>query len=57
LPFFYMLGAPVELMTKHLTAQEIVRVLAWQSAWAAITVIIALLVWRRGVRHFEAVGG
>ena len=57
LPFYYTLGAPVELVTKHLTTEQLVRLLGLQTAWAAITVVIALLVWRRGVRHFEAVGG
>jgi ABC-2 type transport system permease protein len=57
LPFFYMLGAPVELMTKHLASEQLLRLVAWQAAWAVICVCIALWVWRKGVRHFEAVGG
>jgi ABC-2 type transport system permease protein len=57
LPFYYMLGAPVELMTKHLSTNELLHLFAWQVAWAAISVAVALLVWRRGIRRFEAVGG
>ena len=57
LPFYYMLGAPVELMTKHHTGMQLLEMFAWQIAWAVISVAVALAVWRRGVRHFEAVGG
>jgi ABC-2 type transport system permease protein len=57
LPFYYMLGAPVELMTKHLSSSELLTLIAWQLAWAVISVAAALVIWRRGVRHFEAVGG
>jgi len=57
LPFYYMLGAPVELMTKHLSSSQLVELLGWQIAWAFVSVLIALYVWGKGVRHFEAVGG
>ena len=56
LPFYYMLAPPVELMTKSLTGTQIAELLGWQAAWAFLSVAIALWVWRRGVRHFEAVG-
>jgi ABC-2 type transport system permease protein len=57
LPFYYMLGAPIELMTKHLTTSQLVNLLGWQVAWAVICVVVALWAWGKGVRHFEAVGG
>jgi ABC-2 type transport system permease protein len=57
LPFYYMLGAPVELMTKHLSGMQLLELIGWQVAWATICVAAALIVWRRGLRHFEAVGG
>jgi ABC-2 type transport system permease protein len=57
LPFYYMLGAPVELMTKHLSGEQVAELIAWQAAWAVISVLFALAVWRKGVNHFEAVGG
>src|SRR5690606_37960218 len=56
LPFYYMLGPPVELMTKDLTNTEVLRLLGAQAAWAVIAVMLALWVWRAGVRRFEAVG-
>jgi ABC-2 type transport system permease protein len=57
LPFYYMLGAPADLMTKHLSTAQVVELIGWQAAWAVICVVVALWVWRKGVRHFEAVGG
>jgi ABC-2 type transport system permease protein len=56
LPFYYTLGPPVELMTKHLPGETLARLLAGQLAWAAICVAVAIWVWRAGVRRFEAVG-
>jgi len=57
LPFYSMLGAPVELMTRSLTHGQIAELLARQAGWAVATVMLGLAVWRQGVRHFEAVGG
>jgi len=57
LPFYYMLGAPVELITKSLSSGEIAKLLGMQAGWAAISVLGGLWLWRAGVRRFEAVGG
>ena len=57
MPFYYMLGAPVQLMTKHLTGEQMARLVGAQAAWAAISVAVALWVWGKGIRRFEAVGG
>ncbi|MCX5745461.1 MAG: ABC-2 family transporter protein [Proteobacteria bacterium] len=55
-PFRFMLSVPVELLTKDLATGDALTLLAKQAAWAVGSVAIALLVWRRGVRRFEAVG-
>jgi ABC-2 type transport system permease protein len=57
LPFRFMLSAPVELMTRTQHRDDLIRLLGGQAAWAAITLTGALVLWRRGVRRFEAVGG
>jgi ABC-2 type transport system permease protein len=57
LPFRYMLSAPVELMTRLQYGDSVASLFAGQVAWAAITLTVALVLWRRGVRRFEAVGG
>jgi ABC-2 type transport system permease protein len=57
LPFRFMLSAPVELLTRTQHRDDLVRLLGGQAAWAAISLTGALVLWRRGVRRFEAVGG
>jgi ABC-2 type transport system permease protein len=57
LPFRYMLSAPIELMTKRLDTGEVGMILAAQVAWAAATLLLAFVVWNRGIKRFEGVGG
>lgn len=57
LPFRFMLSAPVELLTRSLTGEDIAALFAGQLAWTAASLALALGVWRAGVRRFEAVGG
>ena len=56
LPFRSMLSAPVELLTRPHTAHEIAMILAEQGMWTVITLVLAIAVWQRGLRRFEAVG-
>lgn len=55
-PFPAMVAVPVRLLTRNLDSTEVVRLLAVQAAWAVVCVTVALLVWKRGLKHFEAVG-
>jgi ABC-2 type transport system permease protein len=57
LPFRYMLSAPVEIMTRAMTSDELAHLLLAQLGWAAASIAIALVIWRAGVRRFESVGG
>ena len=57
LPFWCTLYIPVEIMTRAHTGAELAQLLATQAAWTAITLAIALWIWRMGVRRFESVGG
>jgi ABC-2 type transport system permease protein len=57
LPFRFMLSAPVELMTRSLDRAQLTVLLGGQLAWTAILLAGALVLWRAGVRRFEAVGG
>ena len=57
LPFRFMLSAPVELMTRPHTGAELADLMGGQLAWTAILLTVALMLWRAGVKHFEAVGG
>jgi len=55
-PFRYMLSAPVELMTKSLSHDALLTLVGAQLGWATAALTVSLLVWRAGVRRFEAVG-
>jgi ABC-2 type transport system permease protein len=57
LPFRYGFSAPVELMVYRLDTTQVVLLLGGQIGWAAVTLLMALTLWRAGVRRFEAVGG
>jgi len=56
-PFRFMLSVPVELMTRSLDRAQIAELMLGQLGWAAAGLAGALWMWRRGLRHHEAVGG
>ena len=55
-PFPSMLFAPVTILTRALAGDELRDLLLAQLGWAAGTTVLALALWRAGVRRFEAVG-
>jgi ABC-2 type transport system permease protein len=57
LPFRFMLSAPVELLIQSRDAGYLIALFGGQLAWAALTLGVALTLWRAGVQRFEAVGG
>ncbi len=57
LPFRFQIGLPVELMTGALGRGEALGMLARQWAWVAVSLGSTALMWRRGLRRFEAYGG
>lgn len=57
LPFRYMLGFPVEVLMGQLNHEQMVMGFAIQLFWTCVSLALALLTWRRGLRHFTAVGG
>jgi len=56
LPFKYMLGYPVELITGQYDVPAALGQLAVQWAFVAALVLGASLLWRAGVRRYEAYG-
>jgi ABC-2 type transport system permease protein len=56
-PFRYMIGFPVEILTGHLTANEIMLGFMIQAGWLAFTVILFRVVWKSGLKQYSAVGG
>ena len=57
LPFRYMIGFPVELLTNQLAGSEIALGFALQVGWLAVSLGLFRLLWHRGLRHYSAVGG
>lgn len=56
LPFRYALGFPVELALGVETG-SVIGGFAIAFAWIAAFIIVYAVLWRRGIRHFQAVGG
>jgi ABC-2 type transport system permease protein len=57
LPFRYMVGFPVEILTGGLTPGETALGFAIQAAWVVVAVVLYRLIWRAGLRRYAAVGG
>jgi ABC-2 type transport system permease protein len=57
LPFRYMVGFPVEILTGQLSAGETLIGFAVQTAWLAVALALSAHVWTTGLRRYSAVGG
>ncbi len=66
LPWRYMVGFPVEVLTGQLPGTDLTRSddfsrlwlgFGFQIGWLAIAVALFTIVWRLGLKHYEAVGG
>ena len=57
LPFRYMIGFPVEVLTGQLNPTEIQIGFIFQIGWLVVAVILFALIWRSGVKQYSAVGG
>ena len=55
-PFRYMLAFPVELLMGRFSASEALALLGVQWLFVAGVITGALLIWRRGLRRYEAFG-
>ena len=57
LPFYYMVGFPVEVLTGHLNIADLLSGFAIQAAWTIIAIFLYRRLWRAGLRRYAAVGG
>ena len=57
LPFFYMLGFPVETAVGLLDRGAALQALAMQWAYVALMLVAGLTIWRLGMKRFVAFGG
>jgi ABC-2 type transport system permease protein len=57
LPFRYMVGFPVEVLTGQLNAGEVWAGFAVQAGWLVVALALFAALWRAGLRRYSAVGG
>ena len=57
LPFYYELFCPVAIFLGRLKGPDLVRALAIQTGWLLLAWAWANFMWKRGLGHYQAVGG
>jgi len=57
LPFSFLVFFPLNVYLDRLSTSEIYRGLLTQTIWIAIFSVLLKVVWQRGLRRYEAVGG
>lgn len=57
LPFRYMLGLPVEILTGMLTGPEILKGILIQTVWMLAAIILQKVIFQNGIKRFTAIGG
>ncbi len=57
LPFYYELFCPIAIFLGRLRGPAVFQALAIQTGWLLITWLFAHAMWKRGLGHYQAVGG
>jgi ABC-2 type transport system permease protein len=57
LPFYYELFCPIAIFLERLQGAAMVQALFIQAGWVIATWSLARYMWRRGLGHYQAVGG
>ncbi|MBN2393710.1 MAG: ABC-2 family transporter protein [Anaerolineae bacterium] len=57
LPFRYMVGFPVEILTGQLDTAGILTGFAFQIGWLAAAMALFVTMWKTGIKRYSAVGG
>ncbi len=57
LPFYYELFCPIAIFLGRLQGTALAQALAIQTGWLLLTWAAARAMWRRGLGHYQAVGG
>ena len=57
LPFYYELFCPIAIFLERLQGAEMLQALAIQTGWVIILWAFARFMWKRGLGHYQAVGG
>ncbi|MFC4766146.1 ABC transporter permease [Effusibacillus consociatus] len=56
-PFYWMLGFPVDLLTRPWSEIDVVRGFMFQSVWLVLCLLMYAGLWRRGLKKYGAAGG
>lgn len=57
LPYRYMLGFPIEILLGKLDNKQILFGIGLQCVWILIVLTLYSFIWRKGIKHYSAVGG
>ena len=57
LPFYYMVGFPVDVLTGQIDPANLLTSFIIQAAWLIAAIVIYRLVWRSGLKRYSAIGG
>ena len=57
MPFYYELFCPIAIFLERLRGAELAQALAIQNGWLFLTWAAARAMWKRGLGHYQAVGG
>jgi ABC-2 type transport system permease protein len=57
MPFYYELFCPVAIFLGRLQGADLAQALAIQAGWVLVLWAAADLMWKRGLGHYQAVGG
>ena len=57
LPFYYELFCPIAIFLGRLQGAELGQALAIQAGWLVVSFAAARFMWKRGLGHYQAVGG
>ena len=57
LPFYYELFCPIAIFLERLKGPQLLQAIAIQTGWLLLTWAAARAMWKRGLGHYQAVGG
>ncbi len=56
LPFYYTVGGPTEILVGRVSGDAVNHVLIMQVTWIFVSYVVSKLLWRKGLKHYSAVG-
>jgi ABC-2 type transport system permease protein len=55
-PFYFTTGAPTEILIGRVSGDSVYRVIGTQLVWITFSFLMAKVLWRKGLKHYTAVG-